>query len=253
MDTNKGNRMFSRKSIRQFTAEPFDRERTEQIESAFKKLIPLDPGIRTDFAIIGQAKMRGLFANPAPYYILAFSEEKGNYFANIGYMLEQLDLYLSANGIGACWLGLAKPKAITGKNGLPFVIALAVGMPAAELTRASTGEFIRKPVEEITRGDENFPWKEAVRLAPSARNKQPWYFIGAKDKIHCFRIKNSGPSVFLLERLNLLDMGIACCYLQTAAHLAGRSLVFGEDRDAPAAPSGYVYFTSASEPDISDS
>jgi hypothetical protein len=168
-------------------------------------------------------------------------------------MLEQLDLYLSANGIGACWLGLAKPKAITGKNGLPYIISLAVGFPATELTRAGTGEFNRKSVEEISRGDESFPWKEAVRLAPSARNKQPWYFIGEREKIHCYRTKISGPSVLLFERLNLIDMGIACCYLQTAAHLAGRSLTFGEDKDAPAAPSGYIYFTSASEPAGEDS
>ena len=197
--------------------------------------------------------MRGLFSNPAPHYILAFSEEKGNYLTNIGYMLEQLDLYLSSNGVGSCWLGFAKPKAITGKNGLPYVIALAVGFPAAELTRAGAGEFIRKSVEEISSGDEIFPWKDAVRLAPSARNKQPWYFIGEKDTIHCYRTKLSGPSALLNDRLNRIDMGIACCYLQTAAHLDGRSLVFGEKREAPAAPSGFVYFTSASEPAVEDS
>ena len=253
MDTNKGNRMFSRKSIRQFTREPFDREWTEKIEHAFTRLIPLDPTIRTDFAIIGQAKMRGLFSNPAPHYILIFSEEKDNYLTNIGYMTEQLDLYLSANGIGSCWLGLAKPKEITGKNGLPYVISLAVGKPAAELTRASVDEFIRKPVEEISQGDERFPWKEAVRLAPSARNRQPWYFFGDQDKIHCYRTKLSGPSTLLFDRLNRIDMGIACCFLQTAAHLDGRSLVFEEDREAPAAPSGFVYFISASEPASSDS
>jgi len=245
--------MFSRKSIRQFTAEPFDRDRTEQIEHAFTRLIPLDPSIRTDFAIVPQAKMRGLFANPAPHYILAFSEEKGDYLTNIGYMLEQLDLYLSANGIGACWLGLAKPKAITGKNGLPYVIALAVGTPSGELLRASADAFNRKPAEEIARGDETFPWKEAVRLAPSARNRQPWYFIGDADKIHCSRTKLSGPPALLFDRLNRIDMGIASCYLQTAAHLAGRSLVFAEDGNAPEAPSGFVYFITASAVDSSDS
>lgn len=253
MDTNMGSSIFSRKSVRQFTGEPFGRETTEQIEHAFKKLIPLDPSIRTDFALIGQAKMRGLFSNPAPHYILAFSEEKGNYLANIGYMTEQLDLYLSANGIGACWLGLAKPKAITGKNGLPYVIALAVGIPAGEPARANISEFSRKITEEISEGDEDFPWKEAVRLAPSARNKQPWHFIGDKGSIHCYRTKLSGPQALIFDRLNLIDMGIACCYLQTAAHLAGRSLVFAEDRDAPAAPSGYVYFISAGEPAGMDS
>ena len=55
------------------------------------------------------------------------------------------------------------------------------------------------------------------------------------------------------DRLNRIDMGIACCFLQTAAHLDGRSLVFEDDREAPAAPSGFVYFISASEPASSDS
>ena len=42
------------------------------------------------------------------YCILLYSEKKGDYLRNIGYIGEQLDLYLASLNIGACGLGSAK-------------------------------------------------------------------------------------------------------------------------------------------------
>ena len=42
--------------------------------------------------------------------ILLYSEEKENYLMNIGYLGEQLDLYLASLNIGSLWFGLNKIK-----------------------------------------------------------------------------------------------------------------------------------------------
>ena len=45
----------------------------------------------------------------APHFLAFFSEVKDGYAANAGFMMQQMDLFLSANGIGSCWQGGPKP------------------------------------------------------------------------------------------------------------------------------------------------
>lgn len=42
------------------------------------------------------------------YFILFYSEKKDNYLQNIGYLGEQLDLYLTSKNIGTLWFGIGK-------------------------------------------------------------------------------------------------------------------------------------------------
>ncbi len=37
------------------------------------------------------------------------SENTEGYLMNIGFIFQQMDLYLSSIGLGSCWLGMAKP------------------------------------------------------------------------------------------------------------------------------------------------
>ncbi|WP_371723380.1 nitroreductase family protein [Isachenkonia alkalipeptolytica] len=81
----------------------------------------------------------------APHYIAIYSEEKEGYLLNAGYILQQLDLYLSKEGIGTLWLGLGKPQeSLKAKNGLLYVITLAVGKAKKKLQRKSSAECKRK-------------------------------------------------------------------------------------------------------------
>lgn len=68
------------------------------------------------------------------YCLLIYSEEKENFLLNIGYMVEQLDLYLANKDIGVCWYGMGKTQESDYGN-LKFVIMLALG-------KGQLGDFI---------------------------------------------------------------------------------------------------------------
>ncbi len=45
-------------------------------------------------------------------------------------MLQQMDLFFSASGIGSCWQGLPKPdKDMLNSSNLEFIILMAFGKP----------------------------------------------------------------------------------------------------------------------------
>ena len=65
-------------------------------------------------------------------------------------MLQQMDLFLSANGIGSGWQGMPRlTKEILNTSKLEFVILLAFGKPKERLHRETVSEFKRKPLREI--------------------------------------------------------------------------------------------------------
>ena len=172
--------------------------------------------------------------NKAPHYIAAFSEAKDAYKANIGFMLQQMDLYFSATGTGSCWLGIPQPtKEVTESSSLEFIILMSFGNPKETLHRTSTSQFKRKPLSEITNIQGADELLEPARLAPSAINLQNWYFTGDKNLIHAYSAKPgflrsiAGGSYFPL------NVGIAICHLQLAAeHLGWKTkIVFEKERD----------------------
>jgi nitroreductase len=153
--------------------------------------------------------VRGLFAVKAPHYLIISSEAKERYLPNAGFMLQQMDLYLQSIGLGSCWLGGAKPPA---KSNLPldFVILLAFGKPQASPHR-SLSEFKRKPLSEIS--DTADQRLEPARLAPSAINSQPWYFVSDGNIFHVYRMKYGAVKAMIYERMNKIDIGIALAHL----------------------------------------
>ena len=67
---------------------------------------------------------------------------------NIGFLFQQMDLYLQTLGLGVCWLGMGKlnPKTTQQVEGMKFVIMLAFGHPAQEVLErlAAYGCIIRR-------------------------------------------------------------------------------------------------------------
>jgi len=71
---------------------------------------PLDESIRYEFAYLGTTDVKNLLSIKAPHYICLYSEKKSNYLMNAGFLLQQIDLYLSDSNLASCWLGMAKPS-----------------------------------------------------------------------------------------------------------------------------------------------
>jgi nitroreductase len=238
--------IFKRKSVRKYDLTPLDDKTLKDISEKIRTLKPMYDNIMTEVKLISDKDVKAFMQIKAPHYIVIFSEPKEGYLTNIGFMFQQMDLFLSANGIGSCWQGMPKPvKEIIHGSKLEFVIVLAFGKPLEPLYRENISEFKRKStalISNITDADELL---EPVRLAPSAVNSQPWFFTGNKNKLHAYCAKLNFLKAFIYEKMNKIDMGIALCHLWLAAQNAGKDVEFISDADANNnPPTGYYYNTT---------
>jgi hypothetical protein len=233
--------IFKRKSIRRYESIPLDEATLVKITNRLSQLKPLYEDIKTELKILPANTVKGLFAAKAPHYLAIFSEEKEGYLTNAGYLLQQMDLYLSANGLGCCWLGAAKPSGefIKGSR-LKFVISLAFGRPTEQLQRAGVGEFKRYSLDKISDARGMDDLLEPARLAPSANNSQRWFFTGGEGKLNVY-VNNS----LILNRVSMIDAGIAICHIWMAAEHGGKRVEFVRDEEAARnGPGGKIYVLS---------
>lgn len=186
----------------------------EKIEETFYNLKPLVNNIKTKIKITKDLKKckRG-----QEYVILFYSENKENYLENIGYLGEQLDLYLVSQNIGTLWYGMAQAEEKI--DNLEFVIMIAIAkIDNPSKFRKDMYKGKRKCVTEIWNGDYYTDVADIVRFAPSACNTQPW-FVDANEKIiNVYRYQKEGKSGILPKNkvtyYNAIDIGIFLCFLE---------------------------------------
>ena len=201
-----------RQSVRSYTSDPLDAETLKEIENFIEQMKPLDAGIRVAWEIVPASRVKCILPWKAPQLVAIYTEEKDGALENVGFLFQQLDLYLQSRGLGACWLGMGKPEhQLAAKDGLPFCMLLAFGTPKGEALRENEGEFKRKALADIA--DEPDKRLEPARLAPSSVNSQPWYFTHEQNVIHAWRVTPSGLMRKAMERMNRIDMGIALAHL----------------------------------------
>jgi len=239
--------IFVRKSVRKFEPSPLASEAIAELSAFMKELVPMHDDITIEPRIVPGKDVMSPFRPKPSNYILAFSEPKDGYLVNAGFMLQQVDLFLSVRDIGCCWQGIPQPTWTARKSSkLEFIIALAIGMPAEPIHRSSAEEFDRKPIEQITTISEMDDIMEAVRLAPSATNNQPWFFT--RDEaglLHAYCVKVNPLKAIFFHKFNEISLGIAICHAWIAMLHEGKTPEFTNDasaRDHP--PAGYYYVTS---------
>lgn len=215
---------------------PLDDTTLAKINEFANQLKPLYPNIKTAYEIANDAK--NLLPVKAPYYFMLSSEEQDNYLQNIGFLWQQMDLFLSSLSLGSCWLGMAKPTAGIHTK-YPFTIALCFGKPEEPPHRDLTG-FKRKPLEEISCGSDSR--LEAARLAPSATNSQNWFFDCQDNGIDVYQKKLNPAMNLLYGKMNSIDMGIALCHLYFATKEKGSEFVFEQLPNK--SKKGYTYIGS---------
>lgn len=171
--------IFHRKSIRNYDMNSdLNIEKVKEILDNTERLNKTP----VEFKIITSNYLNTIYMKPAPYYIAAFSENSNSGLNNIGFILEQLDLYFSKNNIGACWEGIPRAKnKLKNLSELKYGIVLAFGKTKEKIHRKDKTEFIRKPLDEISNfnhikdNDITIRILESLQYAPSASNTQPWY------------------------------------------------------------------------------
>lgn len=225
--------IYRRRSTRKYVMASLDETTLAKITDFADGLKTLYPDIKTDYEITSNVK--NLLPVKAPHYFLIYSEQADDYLQNIGFMWQQMDLYLSSLGFGSCWLGMAKPSSEV-KSRCPFVIALAFGKPEGSPYREQS-EFNRKPLPEISYGNDNR--LEPVRLAPSATNSQNWFFDCTSGGIDVYQKKLNALQMIVYDKMNKVDIGIALCHLYVATQHGGREFIF--DKKNGKDKKGYIY------------
>ena len=209
--------IFKRKSFHLFRNignEHLTEKELDNIEKEFNKLKPLNDSIKVKIKIVKkESVLRG-----QEYCILFYSEKKDNYLQNIGYLGEQLDLYLVSKNIGSLWFGIGKPDEQQ-LDGLDFVIMIAIAkVDSSEKFRKDMYKSKRKELSEIWSGDNFLDIANIVRFAPSACNTQPWKVETSNKEIKVYRYRKEGKRGIMPKDkviyYNQIDIGIFLCFLE---------------------------------------
>lgn len=214
----------NKKSIRKFTKEIIDNDILDDILLFAKEQQSIFPDLNYEFHLIKNTTENKLFTifniNPT-YYLIISATNSEQSFINAGYLMQNINLYLTSLGLGSCFIGNGLPKNIV----LPdfqyeYITALAFGYTkedlfrnkdkAIRLTEDKTVYYkteVSKDIKEIV---------EAARFSPSYMNSQPWRFVVYQNKIHIFA-KKASLIHYTYKQFRMLDIGVCLANLLIAA------------------------------------
>ncbi len=218
-----------------------------------------------DMEPLGKAELKSLgtygVIKGASLYILAAVKEGPGALDDTGYLLEKIILTATAADLGTCWLGgtfrraaFASRMNLSPGEMLPAITP--VGYPANQISatdslmRFGARSSKRKPWEELffsADGHTPLGFKEigdyrdaleAVRLGPSASNRQPWRIVMPEPGTFSLYLKENKIYNRIMGKIRIqrLDMGIAMCHFELAARdqgLPGRWLTDLPSRQLP--------------------
>ncbi len=200
-----------RHSVRSYTDETPTFEFGRNLCSKYSQLEAVDPGV------IGSGKVGtyGSITGKPAYVAVVVGDE-----FQAGLQGEQLILELTRYSYGTCWLGGTYNRELAEKG---IKLPEGTNVPAVIAVGRATGHknFFDRIVRTIARSSRRMPIQkfilsgvprpdvvealEAVRLAPSARNLQPWRFVFNDD--HTIDVFGSSE-----DRFMRLDCGIAVAH-----------------------------------------
>lgn len=220
-----------RKSIRSYSNEPIDDEILNKIQNYIDNLTnPFNKKIyikivKTDNSLKNRLGTYGVVKNPK-YFLVAYCEDKPFFLEALGYTLEKVILYCTSLDLGTVWLGgtfnrSMFSKAINLKSGYIIPAVSPFGYAADKKTALGSlfgkNHSKREPFSSLFfKNDFLTPMTklqagvykdalEAVRLAPSSLNSQPWRVVLNDEGLHFYATKD--------KPMNKIDMGIAFCHL----------------------------------------
>ncbi len=245
-----------RTSSRSYDKRPLEPEKRKQIQDYIfsNKKVPFGSTMRFqlfNFAEREQSQTRNLgtygVIRGKPLFIVGAVVNTDKAMEDYGYCMEKNILVATSLGLGTCWLGgmfersaFAKRIGLTPHEVMPAVSPLGYTAEKKTLTD-SLFKFLarsktRKPWQELFySNDFNTPLikndaekyatcLEAVRLAPSASNQQPWRILREeRNNTFHFYLRRAKMYTKAIRRIDLqkVDMGIAMCHFDLAARELG--------------------------------
>lgn len=205
--------IFKRQSFRKYSNDlKISENEIKDINKKLEELVPLIDSIKIKSSIVPREETT---SKRGEYCLLIYSEEKENYLVNVGYMFEQLDLYLASKNIGVCWYGMGKTKTEDNEN-LKYVIMMILGKAKDSEFRKDYTKAKRKNTNDIWTGDHIDDMAEIAKYAPSAVNSQPWRVLCENGYLKVYRSNKSKLMLpkKVLSFYNSIDMGIYLCILE---------------------------------------
>ncbi len=245
-----------RTSFRSYDKRPLEPEKRKQIEDylSSNKKGPFGSTMRFqlfNFAEREQSQTENLgtygVIKGRPLFIVGAVTNTDKAMEDYGYCMEKNILVATSLGLGTCWLGgffkrsaFAKRIGLTPHEVMPAASPLGYTAQKKTLTD-SLFKFLarsktRKPWQELFySNDFNTPLLksdaqryatclEAVRLAPSASNQQPWRILREEgNNTFHFYLRRAKIYAKSIRRIDLqkVDMGIAMCHFDLAARELG--------------------------------
>ena len=234
-----------RRSVRTFDGKPLTAEDREAI-AAFIEAVPNPFNLPVEFVLL-DAKENGLYSpviKGETLYVAAKTEKAPHSEEAFGFSFEQLVLFAQSLGIGTTWIGGTFKREIFEKaakvrGGEKMYCVSPLGYPAARMSvieatmrkgvradkRKSAGElFFEKDFSTpFTTEDKTLcDALEAVRVAPSAVNMQPWRIVNDGSAFHFYLSHKKGYNPDGEWDIQKVDMGIALCHFM---NIAGGNLV----------------------------
>ena len=245
----------ARYSVRSFSGMAIDNEVRNALNECCRNAGPGPFGTAVRFKLldlgpVSAEELRSLGTygaiSGANCYILGAVKEGKGALEDIGYCLEKIILDATAMGLGTCWLGgtfkrsaFAAKMQLNADEILPAITP--VGYPAREvsiidrLMRFSSGAKKRKPWSDLFFNGDSITSLteagagaysqvlEAVRIGPSASNRQPWRIVKNNEGCYHLYLKENILYNRMLGkyRLQNIDMGIAMCHFELAARELG--------------------------------
>ena len=235
-----------RRSVRRYTARPVPEDLLDRLAAVAREADHLvRPGVRVE-RVGGRERVAGVLARYAGVYGLVqgaphllvglIPEDTPEDRIDLGYVLERVVLEATRLGLATCWMtGSYHPdraaRSIPLRPGEQVAAVVALGYPRADalarlhdtVVRRMVAAHRRLPLTEVVfAGRWGVPWSpegadpalvevlECARLAPSARNRQPWRFVVEKGAIHLV-LTTSAP----------IDAGIVMAHIALAGREVG--------------------------------
>lgn len=210
--------IFKRKSFHLFLKTlKIESTEIDEINEYITQVSPLIKDIKTKIKIV--PKNEYSCNKGEEMSIFLYSEKKKGYLQNIGYIGEQLDLFLASKNIGALWYGMGKPKEnMQTYEGLDFVIMIAIAKVDEKSFRKDMFKSKRKDLKDVWKMKKLLSIGNIVRFSPSACNLQPWEVREDEKDICVYRYKNLKRRGIMpknkVDFYNGIDIGIFMCFLE---------------------------------------